>query len=79
MDIALALGRKVKQLRQTLDLTQKEFAEKMDINQRYLSVWENGKFVISTNNLIKLHLVFHVSLSFFDIEKKECPLCKRSL
>lgn len=78
MDIALTLGRKVKQLRQTLNLTQKEFAEKMDINQRYLSVWENGKFVISTSNLIKLHLVFHVSLSFFDIEKKECPLCKRS-
>ena len=79
MDYSKAIGKKIKRLRQNLDLTQDEFAEKIGASRHYISTWECGKRTISTPLLFEIHMVFHVSLSYFNVEgfrKEKEPSCK---
>jgi transcriptional regulator with XRE-family HTH domain len=75
-----AVGKRIRRLRQDFELSQTEFAKKIGVDQNSVSVWERGKRAISLANLLKIHLTFHVSLSFFDIagRKKECNLWRRT-
>jgi transcriptional regulator with XRE-family HTH domain len=72
---ALAIGKRIKKLRQELEMTQVEFAEKLGVDRRYISFWETGKNAISLNNLVKIHLVYHVNLGFFNVEKRDNWFC----
>lgn len=73
-----AVGKRIRRLRQDFELSQTEFAKKIGVDQNSVSVWERGKRAISLANLLKIHLTFRVSLSFFDIARteKECSLCR---
>lgn len=53
---------RIKELREELQLTQKEVAEKIDNVQRNVSNWENGTSEPDCENLIKLAELFGVSV-----------------
>lgn len=54
LDNSTIIGRNVKNIRKELDLTQEDFAEKLDINAQFLSQVENGKTGISIDNAINI-------------------------
>jgi transcriptional regulator with XRE-family HTH domain len=79
MNYAISIGKRVRRLRQNLGLTQDEFSEKIGASRHYISKWECGKATISTPFLFEIHMVFHVSLSYFNIEGfrlERTPGCK---
>ncbi len=53
---------RIKELREELQLTQKEVAEKIDNVQRNVSNWENGTSEPDCENLVKLAELFGVSV-----------------
>lgn len=59
------LALKIKELRKSIGMTQKQFCEEVDISPRALSNYENG---ITDISLKKLHEVAqHFSLTIFDL------------
>lgn len=69
--ITVIIGNRIKRLRQILDLSQEEFANKIGANQRYLSYWELGKRNISIEYLMKIHTEFNISLEAFNLLEPE--------
>ena len=55
-------GKKLREVRKSKKLTQKELAEQIGIKRNTYSDWENGKTEPSFENLIKLADLFEVSL-----------------
>ena len=55
------LGQNIKNIRKILNLTQEEFAEKLNINCQFLSQVETGKVGISLENAIKICKVANCS------------------
>ena len=60
------LGRKLKMIRTSNDLSQREFAKKINADQAGVSGWERGERLISTKYLFRIHEVFGISLGVFD-------------
>jgi DNA-binding transcriptional regulator YiaG len=54
---ARLFGRRVRQLREKLGLSQKEFAERFDINLRRLQDWEQGRFAPDSVALAYLRVI----------------------
>ena len=52
LDNSIIVGRNVREIRKNLNLTQEEFAEKLNINAQFLSQIETGKAGISIDNAI---------------------------
>lgn len=48
------LGQNVKDIRKSLNLTQEEFAEKLNLNSNFISQIETGKIGISIDNAINI-------------------------
>lgn len=48
------LGRNIKNIRKELNLTQEEFAEKLNLNPQFVSQFETGRVGISVENLINI-------------------------
>lgn len=48
------LGQNIKDIRNSINLTQEEFAEKLNINSQFLSKVENGKVGISLDTAINI-------------------------
>ena len=48
------LGQNVKDIRKSLNLTQEEFAEKLNLNPNFISQIETGKIGISIDNAINI-------------------------
>ena len=63
MEIKKQLGAKIKRLRQKRGLTQEQFAEKIDIATRTLSVIETGENFLTADTLEKILDVLKVSSS----------------
>lgn len=55
-------GNKIKQLRQTLGLSQEKFALKIEMDRTYYSQVEAGKRNISLENIYKIAKGFNISL-----------------
>lgn len=65
---------RLKTLRNSLNITQKELASFLGINQNTYSYWENGKVKIDSDSLSKLSNYFGVSVDYIlgiSDEKKE--------
>ncbi len=60
------IGRKIREARQIMGLTQEELAEKVDMDAKHLSKIENGLHLPSYNTLKKLSTVLN-----FNIENSE--------
>lgn len=55
------LGKNIKEIRKNLNLTQEEFAEKLNLNPQFISQVETGKVGISVDNVIKICNTAHCS------------------
>ena len=51
---SIIIGQNVRDIRKSLNLTQEEFAEKLNINPQFVSQIETGKVGISIDNAINI-------------------------
>lgn len=63
MDIQLALGLKVRQLRKETGMSQEKFALSIDMDRTYLASVEAGKRNISLRNIEKIAKGLNISIS----------------
>ena len=71
MDILKQFGNRCKQLRNNLNLSQENFALKINMDRTYYSSVESGKRNISIKNIQKICDGFNISLKdFFDFGGK---------
>ena len=71
MDIKIAVGKRIKELRNKLGVSQEELADIAELDRTYITSVECGKRNISIVNVEKLAHALNVSLSvFFDFEYK---------
>lgn len=65
MDIKLSVGKRVKELRSKLGISQEEFADLAGLDRTYITSVECGKRNISIVNIEKLARALKVSLAEF--------------
>lgn len=67
MDIKLLLGKRVKELRNKLHISQEELADRARLDRTYITGVERGRRNISIVNIEKLAVALNISLKdFFD-------------
>ena len=59
----VAVGRRIRQIR-GFDMTQAEFAERIDISQNYLSTMERGKVEVGAEILLRISREFVKSVEW---------------
>lgn len=67
--------KRIRELRKNLGLTQSEFAEKIGVDSKMISYYENGKSLPSVDALVKIAELFDVSIDYLLLENAP----KRSL
>ena len=71
MDIKIAVGKRVKELRNKLGISQEELADIAELDRTYITSVECGKRNISIVNVEKLANALNVSLAmFFEFDYK---------
>ena len=74
------LGKKIKQLRKIMGLTQEQLAEKAEMDYKYLSKIENGKHLPTYKTLVRLSCILGIGLGdFTNIEENKSPEYIKSL
>lgn len=68
----MTLGEKIQYHRKLNKLSQEKIAELIGISRQAVTKWETNQSVPSTENLIKLAAVFHVSLDELTNTQVEC-------
>ncbi|MDF2804233.1 MAG: putative transcription factor, like protein [Anaerocolumna sp.] len=56
------LGKRIKDEREKLNMSQDELAQKMDISRQAISKWETGNSYPDIEKILKLSEIFHLSL-----------------
>jgi transcriptional regulator with XRE-family HTH domain len=75
----LRIGRKIKELREALDLSQQELANRLDISRPTVSQIENGERRISAEEIKKLAKIFNISADrLLDLEKEPAVIVSGS-
>lgn len=69
----MAIGDRIRRLRQDRRWTQAELGEKLDVQQKQVSAYERGVNIPSTEVLIKLAEVFNVTLDYLAFEAEGQP------
>lgn len=70
MNIKVLVGKRVKELRNELGISQEELADLADLDRTYITSVECGKRNISIVNIEKLAIALKVTLKeFFDFNK----------
>ena len=72
-------NKRIKDLREDNDLTKQELADKLDISERTLTRYETGESEPTISVLIKMSLIFNVSLDYICCIKDEVAMLKRAL
>ncbi len=67
---AKALGYRLKMIRASKNVKQKDLAEKLSVSQAYVSDLEAGKRMIPSDTLFQLAEIFDIGLESFDIRKE---------
>lgn len=62
---------RLKKIRNDMDLTQEEFAEKLGLSVNSIKKMEKGEYNISINNLRKLHQEYKISTDYLLYGKQE--------
>ena len=71
MDIKIAVGKRIKELRNKLGISQEELADIAELDRTYITSVECGKRNISIVNVEKLAKALNVSLAmFFEFDYK---------
>jgi transcriptional regulator with XRE-family HTH domain len=60
---------RIKELRKENSLTQEELASKMELDNKMISFYENGKSVPSVDALIRMAKIFNVSVDYLLFEE----------
>lgn len=70
MDVKFKIGQRIKKLRETADMSQKDLAYTADLDRSYIASVENGQRNISIVNIQKIAKALGVTLKEFfnDIE-----------
>jgi transcriptional regulator with XRE-family HTH domain len=67
MDVKLKLGQRIKDLRDTKGMAQKDLAYAADLDRSYIASIENGQRNVSIVNIQKIAIALDVTLkTFFD-------------
>lgn len=61
----LIVGLRIREIRETFNMTRDEFSEKCDISASFLADVENGKKSISSRTLFKISSATNVSADYF--------------
>lgn len=70
-DIYLKIGKRIKELREKLELSQQDLATRMGISRPAISQIENGERKVSADELLKLSDILNISMeSLMDIKKE---------
>lgn len=72
-------NKRIKDLREDNDLTRAQLAKKLDISERTLSRYENGEYEPTIGILIKLSLMFNVSIDYIAEIKDDIEINDRSI
>ncbi len=73
----MTIGEKIKSLRQSNNLTQKDLAGQLNVSSQAISNWERGKGYPDISNIIQLSDLFNISLDILikeDLDFKEILL-----
>lgn len=74
MNVKEKLGQRIKQLRETSKMSQKDLAYSADLDRSYIASVENGQRNISIVNIEKIAIALGVTLKeFFKDDKFENP------
>lgn len=65
MDVKLKIGQRIKELRETASMSQKDLAYTADLDRSYIASVENGKRNISIVNIEKIAIALNVTLKEF--------------
>lgn len=65
MNIKIKIGQRIKQLRETADMSQKDLAYTADLDRSYIASVENGQRNISIVNIEKIAKALGVTLKEF--------------
>ncbi len=67
------LGRRIKELRTSLNCTQEQFSSQIYISTSYLALIETGKRTASIDVLAQISHAFHVSIDYLLFGEEESP------
>ena len=67
-------NKRIKDLREDNDLTKQELADELDISERTLTRYETGESEPTISVLIKMSLIFNVSLDYICCIKDEVAI-----
>ena len=65
MDVKLKIGQRIKELRETATMSQKDLSYAADLDRSYIASVENGQRNISIVNIEKIATAFGVTLKEF--------------
>jgi repressor LexA len=68
------IGKNIRYLRQTHGYSQAKLAQKLNIKQASISLWENGLTIPETKYLIEMTKIFNCPMDFFLSEEQHRPL-----
>lgn len=69
-DFNLTVGLRIREVRETFQMTQAEFSEKCDISESFLAAVEGGKKSITSKTLYKICTSMSVSADYFILGKE---------
>lgn len=70
-DLHIEVGRRIRNIREDMNLTREQLAEKIEASARFLSCVENGQSGISLETLQKLSVSLHVSTDYLLFGRKQ--------
>ena len=65
MDVKLKIGQRIKELRETASMSQKDLAYTADLDRSYIASIENGQRNVSIVNIDKIAAALNVTLKEF--------------
>ncbi|MEW6455328.1 MAG: type II toxin-antitoxin system antitoxin SocA domain-containing protein [Acidobacteriota bacterium] len=71
VEIYIRLGKRIKELRERLEISQQKLAELLSVSRPSISQIENGERKVSTDELIKLSEIFNITVEALLDFKKE--------
>ena len=74
--VSIMFAIRIKNLRQSKELTQVQLAEKLSVKKQSISNWENDNIMPSVDMLVRIADFFHVSTDYLlgrDIQEPSAP------
>lgn len=63
--LSIKFGKRVKELRKSLGISQEELAERADVHRTYVGMIERGEKNITLSNIYKLAVALEITMDLF--------------